>query len=124
MATENLGKCVSYPAAADLSDYQYCFVVLDANGRIAIAPDASAAIGILQDDPDAIDRPGCVMIGAGISKIKTAGSTTKGGPVGVATGGYGVNAASGDHTMGVFLETGTGTDQINTMHFQPHGGTR
>lgn len=56
MSTQNKGPSQSFLASGDLSASQFKLVVVDANGRVAVAGAAVAAIGVLQDKPAAIDR--------------------------------------------------------------------
>lgn len=119
MAYEDLGKCVSIPANADLSSYQYCFVSINSSGYVAVTGDGLEADGILQDDPAAQGRPAQVMVGAGISKIKVAGVVTKGDNVASDSAGRATTAVSGDRIMGVALETSTTANQIIAMLFKP-----
>jgi len=69
MSTENQVLCLPFEAAEDLSDYQYCFVVLDeTTGKIRLANSAvDVPLGILQDAPES-GRGGNVMI-IGKSKL-------------------------------------------------------
>lgn len=65
----------TWPAAADLSDYQYYFVKGDSNGRAAlITSTEDIVVGILDNDPAAVDR-GARLVHAGIAKVVTDGSS-------------------------------------------------
>jgi len=109
MAVENLGKCVTLPAAADLSSYQYRFIKVDSSGYAALCGDGQDADGVLQNDPGAAGR--------------AAGTCTAGGDAASDANGRAVNAASGDYIKGVFLESATGAGQIIKMIFQPSKAT-
>lgn len=118
MAYENLGKLIALPAAADLSSSQYCFVTIDSNARVALAGDGADACGVLQDDPSALDRTAQVMVGTGITKVKTGGTVTKGGYMASDSSGRAVDAVSGDKILGEFLEASTGANQYVAALFQ------
>lgn len=118
MAYENLGKCITLNAAADLSASQFCFVTVDSNGRAALAGDGADAIGVLQDDPSALDRAAQVMVGTGITKVKSGATTTKGGYAASDSTGRAVDATSGDKILGEFLEAAGGANQYVSILFQ------
>ena len=69
MAYEAPVLCISFPANADLSNYQYCCVALSTGGYL-IPPTSCAArtIGVLQDKPGASGVSGKVMV-KGVSKV-------------------------------------------------------
>jgi len=123
MATENLGKCISRTAGADLSGSQYCFVKLDSSAQVVLAGDGQDAIGVLQNDP-ASGEAATVMVGSGVTKVKAGGSSTNGGDVGIDSTGRAVDAASGDYIMGSFLEQPTAANNIVSMLFQRQSARR
>ena len=66
----------TWPAAANLSSYQYYFVKGDSNGRAAlITSTEDIAVGILDNDPAALDR-GARVVHGGFAKLVTNGSST------------------------------------------------
>ncbi|GAB4327294.1 MAG: hypothetical protein Kow0037_00740 [Calditrichia bacterium] len=70
MATENKILTVSYAAAEDLSQSQFCFVVLD-NGKVRLPADANEApLGVLQNAPTAGEAAAVCV--AGICKVEAA----------------------------------------------------
>ncbi len=121
MAYENLGKCVTLPANADLSASQYKFVDINSSGKVAVAGDGLDAIGVLQDDPAAADRGAIVMVGAGITKVKSGGTCTAGSPAASDSSGRAVNAVSGDKVLGQFVTGTTTADEIVSLLFQKAG---
>ncbi len=123
MAYENLGKAISLPVAADLSASQFCFVTIDSNGRAALAGDGNDACGVLQDKPAALDRPGNIMVGIGITTVKSGAATTKGGYMASDSTGRAVDAASGDYILGEFLEAAGAANQYVAALFQKRGST-
>jgi hypothetical protein len=96
----------SYRASGDLSASQFCFVVLDSNGRVAVATSGSMPIGVLQDAPAALDRVCRVAKPSCTTFTLCGGTVTKGGPVSVGTGGKAVDAVSGSYVVGWARETG------------------
>ena len=62
MAYEQNLQSYSAPAAADLSAYQYRFIVLDSTGSMALAGAGARCDGVLQDKPEA-GRVGCYAPG-------------------------------------------------------------
>lgn len=123
MALQDLGKCISLIAGADLSAAQYTFVKLDSSGHIIACGDGQDAIGVLQDKPVS-GAVGQVMVGTGVTKIKAGASSTDGGDVGIDANGRAVDAASGDYIMGNFLEAPTAANQIVSMLFQRQSARR
>ncbi len=121
MAYENLGKCVTLPANADLSASQNCFVDINSSGKVAVAGDGTDAVGVLQDDPAAADRGAIVMVGNGITKVKSGGTCTAGSWAASDSSGRAVNAVSGDQILGQFISGTTSADEIITMLFQKQG---
>jgi|GEM_PF-1446077 len=63
----------TFPAADDLSSYQYCFVTQESDEQVALAGTTTKITGILQDDPDAENEAASVAIG-GISKLVVDGN--------------------------------------------------
>ncbi len=121
MAVENLGKCISLPASGDLSAKQFQFVKLDANGEVVAAGNGEDAIGILQNKPAAQGRSCTVMIGDGISKLKSGAAGTNGYPVASDTNGKGVDATTGKVVLGQWMEAPTAADEICTFLYKKRG---
>lgn len=89
MAVEQPGQAESLQAAADLSDWQFRFVKLDANGQVAkVTANTDQPYGILQDKPAAQGRAAYVMIN-GISKLVGAANLAKGDFIGTDATGRG-----------------------------------
>lgn len=75
MAWENPTKILSFPAAGDLSNFQFYAVALGTDGRInTISATTTKPIGVLQDTPDAAGVMGAVCV-EGVSKLVTYGGT-------------------------------------------------
>lgn len=98
MAVERPGTLESYQAAEDLSDWQFRFVKLDANGQIAkITAVTDIPFGILQDKPAAQGRAGAVMLD-GMSKLVGGANLAKADLITTDNQGRGVAAIPGTDT--------------------------
>jgi hypothetical protein len=119
MAVENLAKTITYPVSQSMAAQQYRFMTLEADGQIHHSNDGGDAIGILQDDPAATDRAGCVMVGYGESKVEAGGVCTLGHYAASDFLGRAVDCVSGDIILGWFSrEAATAAGQIITVLFQ------
>lgn len=119
MAWENLGKCVTLPAAADLSASQFCAVNVNSSSQAALAGAGDDAIGVMQNKPAAASRPATVMVGNGVTKVKSGAATTAGSTGTPDSSGRMVDATSGDYILGKFLEAATGANQYVAFLWQP-----
>lgn len=100
MATENIVLSTSWPAAADLSSYQYHAVKI-ASGKVALCGETDIPIGILQNKPGAAGIAAAVGL-IGISKAVIDGKNSP-----VAIGDFlAVNAS------GHLIKTTTSLDQV------------
>lgn len=100
---------ISLPAAADLSNYQYRFMTVDANGRGTVCSAATTpVVGILQNKPSAQDSPARIRV-SGISKMAAGAALNEADmlastPIDATSGsanGFGTAAAAGQ--VGVFV---------------------
>ena len=100
MATENMVLSTSWPAAADLSSYQYHAVKISSS-QAALCGDSDVPVGILQNQPDAVGIAAEVGL-VGISKAVIDGNS--------------VNVAIGDflavNASGHLIKTTTALDQV------------
>lgn len=120
MATENLGTTITLLAGSDLHAYMYRFVTPNAVGKAALTGDGEDAIGVLQNDPAAVNRDAGTMVAPGKTKITAGAITTPGHYVASDSVGRAVDAASGDFILGWFLdEAATVANQQISMVFQP-----
>jgi len=112
MAYEDLGKCISMPVAADSSALQFHFMKAstDSPSKLAVCGDGERGLGILQNNPDAADKIGNAMIGAGISKVVYGGSITAGDDLACDANGHAVTATGSDAVLAIALVTGTSGD--------------
>ena len=98
MATYREALEISFVAGADLQNYPFAPVRLDAaTGRVVLAGANERAIGILQNKPN-VGETAVVML-YGISKAVAAGPISIGSPV-VAAGNGRVSAAGTFHNHG------------------------
>jgi hypothetical protein len=100
LATENMVLSTSWPAAADLSSYQYHAVKISSS-QAALCGDSDVPVGILQNQPDAVGIAAEVGL-VGISKAVIDGNS--------------VNVAIGDflavNSSGHLIKTTTALDQV------------
>jgi hypothetical protein len=117
MATDyEFGNDISLLAAADLSDYQYHIVMLSAPRTVSYSTaDADAAIGILQDKPEAANRA-CKVRTTGVSKLKIgSGGITDGAKIASDATGKGVAASANERYLAIALEDGDENDIISVL---------
>lgn len=74
MATENVVLCSSEESSGDLSSNQYHAVKYASDGQVELAGAGEAALGILQNDPDAEGEEAAVAV-IGISKAVVDGNS-------------------------------------------------
>jgi hypothetical protein len=97
MATYREALVVSFVAGADLRNYPFAPVRLDATGCVVLAGANERAIGILQNKPNAGETASVMLYG--ISKAVAAGAISIGSPVVAADNGR-VSAAGAFHNHG------------------------
>lgn len=115
MAKQESLTSISIPAAGDLSAGQFRFVNVDGNGRAALVASAGGrGVGVLQDDPAAIDRPACVAV-AGRAKVVAGDTVTAGDNVQSDANGAAITAASGDYILGIALTGGASGELIEVL---------
>lgn len=110
---ENLSK-ITVPANADLSASQYCLVVINSSGKLALATATAKADGVLQDKPSAADDAGCLAIN-GVSKVKAGAAITAGDDISVGSSGKAATSTSGDIVVGRALTAASGDGAIFSM---------
>lgn len=124
MAFEHSVLDFSFPAAGDLSTRQFYPVALGTDGAVnTISSTATAAIGILQDDPDAAGRACSVRL-VGISKgiVAAAGANNTINPgdrLGINASGVLVLAtAANREVVAIALERSTADGDIISVLVQ------
>ena len=106
MAYEQTLRTIGAPASADLSASQFCFVVVNANGQLALPAAGGDAEGILQDKPNGAGVYGEVAI-LGVSKLVVgAGGVNAGDLLATDVNGKAVTAAAGNKILGRALTAG------------------
>lgn len=119
MSYKNNQQCITLEAGQDLSEKQFFFVSVSADGQVDPTGDGAHADGVLQNDPGAAGRAAEVAIG-GVTQVICGGTVTRGGPVASDSAGEAVDAATGDVILGTALETGS-DGAVISMIFQPRG---
>lgn len=121
MASEEVLTCITLPANADLSSYQYHCVDINTSGNVAVlASQGAKVLGVIQNKPAAAGRGATVCI-FGVTKAELDGTVTVGDELtSAATGGV-EEAASGDYVIGRALESGVSGDIISIL-FLGSGG--
>lgn len=107
MATQEDGPEITLKASGNLSSHQFKIMTLDTDGKVKLATTSNSAIeamlGILQDKPDATDKPAVVRV-AGIAKVEAGASINEG--VWVTCDGNGLLAAASaaDNVIGFTID--------------------
>ncbi len=119
MATENTLLTIPLPVAADYSTTgQYLFVDVNSSGQaVLVASQGVTAIGVLQDNPGAAGRVGCIGIG-GLVKVKAGETIAAGNKLTVGADARAEVAATGDWIHGRAI-TGGADGEIITMLWEP-----
>ncbi len=113
MAYEETLKTITLLAAADFSASQFLAVKVDSNGRAALAGAGDLAIGILQNDPDAIDKAATVGT-EGVTKAVLGATVAAGAEVQTDAAGKIITLAAGER-VGICL-TGGDADEIQSIY--------
>ncbi len=127
MASDCIWGPKSLPASADLSAYQFRFMKLDGNGRLALPTLGGHTVGVLQDKPTALGQPGQICRPGDITKVYVASSITAGAFVSADATGQAIPAVSGDYIEGWALEAVTSVsappsgNAIARIVYQPMG---
>lgn len=112
MAAHQEGVYRALPVASDLSASQYCAVVLNTSGQIAVAGANVRVAGILQDDP---------KTGSGTFKTQGRTKAKAGAAISLASGltylatdasGRVVTATTGQQAIGYALEAASGAGSL------------
>ena len=108
---------ITFKASEDLTNYQYHFMKLDADGKVAhCTASTDVVIGILQNYPDAEDKAALVRIN-GTSKLVMSGTNDEGAYI--TPSDQGASYAEGlattttkDFIGAIALEAATAADDI------------
>lgn len=107
MATQDPGKIVTFPAAADLSSYLYRFCKLTTGSVSYVASAGGDADGVIQNnDADAAGKEVAVALlnGGGILKVEAGAATTADAEVQSDAVGRAIDAGSSDRVLGRFID--------------------
>lgn len=120
MATSTDLCCVSFPAARDLSSYQFHFVSVATDGQVDYVQSAGAlADGVLQNDPAAENRSATVALlnCGGIAKVVCSDTsiTAIGDDVSSSTTGTAIKATTGHAILAKALEVGASGKVIEVL---------
>lgn len=102
-------QTITRESSADLSDYQYCPMQIDSDGKVALASDGEIIAGVLQDEPSAADRQ-CKIMTFGVTKGVLGETVAAGAEVEVDSGKF-VTQSDGE-TVGIALEGGDADEQV------------
>lgn len=111
MAFDLSDFAISLEAAADLSANQFFGVVYTATGLLVVSTLGGHMTGILQNDPDALDETGAVMV-SGISKWEAGAAIPKSVPITVDAAGKVIQAMAGHIVHGTALEASAADGDI------------
>jgi hypothetical protein len=117
MAFEQGLQTISMPVNADMSAKQY-FIMKASAGKAAVAGAGQQPIGILQDDPAADGRAGCIGID-GISKVVAGAAISAGAYVASDANGKAVTAASGDIAVGIAVTAASADGDVISVQLMP-----
>lgn len=105
MAYESNLNNRTFEAGTDLSGSQYRFVKQNTSDQVvAIDTAGEAAVGVLQNDPDAADKAATVAVG-GISKVEAGAAIAIGDAISVDASGRAVNSATAGHVIHGYART-------------------
>jgi hypothetical protein len=110
MAFEVDQLTISLPCATDLSAKQYCAVTVDGNGNAALPADGGVAIGVLQNNPKA-GQTAAVRV-AGVSYMVASAAVNAGQLVTTDANGQAKPAATGNHVVGIALDSVAAAGEI------------
>ena len=108
----------SLKAAADLSAYQYHFVILSAARTVNVSADNGVIYGVLQNDPAAAGRPAEVMV-YGITNVVAGAAVTYGQRVGSDGSGHAIPVATDNDYIGGIAREDADANDVFSMLLTP-----
>lgn len=117
MATEQQIDVYNLPANADLSASQYCGVVINSSGKIAVAGAGARIDGVLQNKPTANDA--AVVAYNGVSKGVAGAAFAAGADLMTNASGQFVTATTGNAIVARATEAATAANNIVGILVQP-----
>ncbi len=112
MAYDGEGIRYALPANADLSASQFCAVVVNNTGKVAVAGANVRIDGILEDTPNAAGKRESIC-GSGITRVKAGGAVTAGDLLETDSSGRAVTSSTAGHLVfGVALASASGAGSL------------
>lgn len=106
MAFNEALESITRLASADLSANQYHFMKLNSSGKAELAGAGEAAVGVLQNKPDALDKDATIGF-KGISKVVCAAALAPNTKVMSDASGEAVAATATNHVLGIHVGDAT-----------------
>ena len=107
MANNVDGPEITFKASGTLAGKQFYIMTLDTNGRVKLADDpddpVEAMLGVLQNEPTAIDEPAVVRVD-GIAKVIGGATIEEGIWVTCDSAGKLAAAVANDNVLGITIE--------------------
>jgi len=121
MAYENVSTTVpGAEAAADLSAHQFKLVKMTSTG-VNLCGAGEAALGVLQNKPDALAQAATVWGPGSTSKVVAGAAVAKGAKITSDATGRAVTAASGNYEAGQALDAASAAGNLITIFINPQG---
>lgn len=118
MATENYTATTTAPASADLSGSQYCGMVLDSNGNLAVAGAGVRIYGVLLNTPKALGQAGTLAQTGEVKMKMGASALAPNTLLSTDASGRAVAQASTAIAIGVLKETSGGVNSLATVELR------
>lgn len=106
-------------AAADLTAKQHYFVAVNTDGKIAVAGDGVAALGVLQNKPDSGEVADVGTLG--VTQVVAGGVVTAGDKVASDASGKAATATTGEYAIGIALGTTAGDGEKLSVYLNAYG---
>lgn len=115
MALESSQIVLTYPASADLSASQFCFVNINTSGQLALPSGAGVGCdGVLQDKPKAITQGGSLCV-LGQTKVLAGAAVAIGDSISCDSSGRGITTTSTNKVLGKAVSAASAAGQLFTM---------
>ena len=121
MSTSQRGLDITLEAGGDLSAAQFLFVTLATDGQVDVTGSAGgAAIGVLQNDPDAAGRAATVRVLGPTKLVAGENGIEPGERLQADSDGKALVAASGDYVLAISLSLADDGDVFNALLVSQH----
>jgi hypothetical protein len=117
MSVDQRAQNFTWPAGADLSASQFCFVKFNSSNKVVLCGDGEMPIGVLQNEPAAVDRDAVVCV-YGQTKMKFGGSVSTGRVASDSTG-RAATPTTGEYQPGVVVEGVGAANRIGSILLLP-----